>query len=122
MQDRCEESLNQAMALVHDRVLKEVTLLKQSGERVSEDIEAHVKENLQAWSKAQLESVHQQAGNLSADLVSRMCTESEVIAQDLHDRLQSDARLLETRVAETIQSRLQRVNEEFHSVIQRAFM
>ena len=89
--------------------------------RLLENIEAQLQKNLEAWSKAQIESVQQQAGGFSADLLARMRAESETISQHVHERLKSEAEALETSLLETMQSRLQTVNEELRSVIARAF-
>ena len=121
IQNKCEESLDQAVSVVNDRLLMQAALLKESGERLVENVQARLQEKLEAWSKAQLEAVQQQAGNVSADVLNQMRAESEAIAQHLDERLKSDTHLLETRVVEVMQEKLQKINAEFRSMVDRAF-
>jgi DNA-binding ferritin-like protein len=64
--------------------------------------------------RAKLEVVQQESGNCSADLLSQMRKESEVIARDLHERLQSDAQTLAVNMVAMMRCRLQKLTEEFH--------
>ncbi len=88
---------------------------------LGDTVERHLKENLEAWSKAQLEIVQQQASKVSADLLSRVRSDSESIAQQLYERLKSEAQLLESKTLGNMQGKLQKVTEEFHSILQRTF-
>jgi hypothetical protein len=71
-------------------------------------------------SRAKLEGVQQETGNCSADLLNQMRKESEVIARDFHERLQSDAQTLAVNMVVMMRRRLQKLTEEFRSIFDSA--
>ena len=116
-----DEHLEQAVSALQDQLQTQTAQLRESGEQLGRSIEENLEEQLQSWSKAQLESFQQQAGNVLTDLLSQMRAESEAIAQNLHDRLNSETDLWQAKVIDTLQGKLRRVNEEFRSMIEGVF-
>jgi hypothetical protein len=118
-----EQAVSQAQESVQSGITQFRDTAAQSfEERIAafgESVEKRLKESFEAWSKAQLEIVQQQASKLSSDLLSQVRSESENIAHYLHARLKSDAQLLETKTFDGMQSKLQKVTEEFRSVLER---
>jgi vacuolar-type H+-ATPase subunit H len=88
---------------------------------MGETVERRLKENFEAWSKAQLEIIQQQAGKFSSDLLTQARAEAESIAEQVQTRLKSDAQTLETRTVEAMHGRLGKIADEFRSILERAF-
>ncbi|MBV8550507.1 MAG: hypothetical protein JOY54_04350 [Acidobacteriaceae bacterium] len=120
-----EHAVSQAQDSFHGGMMQ----LREAAERsfedriacLSESVERHLKESFEAWSKAQLEIVQQQADKLSADLLGQLRAESETVVHHLHERLKSDAQLLETQTLQAVQGKLQKVMDEVQLTLGRAF-
>ncbi|HEV2424854.1 MAG TPA: hypothetical protein VGZ29_08505 [Terriglobia bacterium] len=112
IQSRCDDSLKKAVVVLDDRLRAQTKRLKESGESLDRDIGAGLRENMQAWSKAHLESLQQQANGILAEVLSRMRAESDTIAQGLEARLPSEPGRPKTRTTAGIQEKPQIIKEE----------
>jgi len=119
-----EQAVSQVQESVQSGIAKLCDTATQSLEQqiasLGESVERRLKENLEAWSKAQLEIIQQQASKLSSGLLSHARAESESIAQSLQARLKSEAQLLETKTLEAMHGKMQRITDEFRSIFERA--
>ena len=73
-------------------------------------------------SRANIQLVQQGLSSFSADLLNQMRSESENIARNFHQRLQSDAQAVAASMVATMQSRLQKLAEEFGKMFEGAFV
>ncbi len=72
-------------------------------------------------SRANMQLVQQGLSSFSADLLNQMRSESENIARNFHERLQSDAQAVAASMVATMQSRLQKLADDFGRMFEGAF-
>lgn len=73
-------------------------------------------------SRANIQLVQQGLSSFSADLLNQMRSESENIAHNFHQQLQSDAQAVAASMVATMQGRLQKLADEFGKMFEGAFV
>lgn len=72
-------------------------------------------------SRANIQLVQQGLSSFSADILNQMRSESENIARNFHQQLQSDAQAVAASMVATMRSRLQKLADEFGKMFEGAF-
>lgn len=126
--EKLAKASEQAVSQVQESVQSGIAQLRETAAQsleqqiasLGETIEKRLKENMEAWSKAQLEIIQQEASKLSSGLLNQARAESEDIAQSLQARLKSEAQILETKTLEAMHGKMRRITDEFRSIFERA--